>query len=263
MFSKSHLFNAPFTLLVARQKHVALYQCKRDLAHILYKNTKFVLRCNCANHCRPAQTLVNKLICIKEEQNCSLNNKGSRIHYNAMNEVAIVFAGLVVCLVMGITGVCGGSLMTRHLIFGFKIKSYSAIGTNLLFAAFTKIGGTVGLARHRLINWSVVGKMALGSVGACLAILFALQLLGHAEPAIQTIMTSTLGVALLLTAAATLNKVVRSKAVPTHIKPQLMGTSRNSDFRDEVPGVRSAAFGAYFTHVRMASTAQRSNSSKK
>ncbi len=41
------------------------------------------------------------------------------------------------------------------------------------------------------------------------------------------------------------------------------GTSRNSDFRDEVQGARSAATGTYFRYVRIASTAQRSNSPEK
>jgi hypothetical protein len=43
--------------------------------------------------------------------------------------------------IVGLTGVGGGSLMTPILIFGFGIKPYLAIGTDLLFAAFTKGGG--------------------------------------------------------------------------------------------------------------------------
>ena len=130
---------------------------------------------------------------------------------------AYIFAGFIVGLVVGLTGVGGGSLMTPLLIFGFGIKPHLAIGTDLLFAAFTKLGGTVSLARHRLIDWRVVGQMALGSVPACLVTLYILKQLGPANPATQGIMTTTLGVALLLTAVATLLKAVRGKTVPTHI----------------------------------------------
>ena len=137
-----------------------------------------------------------------------------------MNEFAFVFAGFAVGLVVGLTGVGGGSLMTPLLIFGFGIKPHLAIGTDLLFAAFTKLGGTVSLARHRLINWSMVAQMALGSVPACLTTLYVLKQLGPANPATQAIMTTTLGLALLLTAAATLLKVVRGRAAPTHIAPE-------------------------------------------
>ena len=137
-----------------------------------------------------------------------------------MNEFAFVFAGFAVGLVVGLTGVGGGSLMTPLLIFGFGIKPHLAIGTDLLFAAFTKLGGTVSLARHRLINWSMVAQMALGSVPACLITLYVLKQLGPANPATQAIMTTTLGLALILTAAATLFKDVRGRAAPTHIAPE-------------------------------------------
>ena len=47
--------------------------------------------------------------------------------------------------------------MTPVLISFFGVKPHLAIGTDLLFAAFTKMGGTVHLARQRLVPWSVVG----------------------------------------------------------------------------------------------------------
>ena len=70
-----------------------------------------------------------------------------------MHELAFVFAGFAVGLIVGLTGVGGGSLMTPILIFFFGIKPHMAVGTDLLFAAFTKMGGTVSLARQRLVPW--------------------------------------------------------------------------------------------------------------
>jgi uncharacterized membrane protein YfcA len=139
-----------------------------------------------------------------------------------MHEFAFIFAGFVVGLVVGLTGVGGGSLMTPLLIFVFGIKPHLAIGTDLLFAAFTKMGGTVSLARSRLIDWRVVGQMAAGSIPASLVTLYILQRLGPANQATQTLMTTTLGVALLLTATATLYKALRGKAAPTRIAPELL-----------------------------------------
>ena len=137
-----------------------------------------------------------------------------------MHELAFVFAGLVVGLVVGLTGVGGGSLMTPLLIFVFGIKPHLAIGTDLLFAAFTKLGGTVSLARARVVDWRIVGQMAAGSVPASLATLYVLSRLGPANPATQSVMTTTLGVALLLTAGATFYKAVRGKAAPAKIAPE-------------------------------------------
>jgi len=125
-----------------------------------------------------------------------------------MHELAFVFAGFAVGLIVGLTGVGGGSLMTPVLIFFFGIKPHLAIGTDLLFAAFTKMGGTVSMARQRLVPWRVVGQLCAGSIPAALLALWALHTLGPASAVAQRVMTTTLGFALLLTAAATLYKVV-------------------------------------------------------
>ncbi len=131
-----------------------------------------------------------------------------------MHDVAFVFAGFFVGLVVGLTGVGGGSLMTPILIFFFGVKPYLAVGTDLLFAAFTKLGGTVRLARARVIDWRIVHNLSAGSIPAALITLFILHHIGPTNPAVQSLMTSTLGAALLLTAAATFYKAVRGKALP-------------------------------------------------
>lgn len=134
-----------------------------------------------------------------------------------MHELAFVVAGFSVGMVVGLTGVGGGSLMTPILIFFFQIKPYLAVGTDLLFAAFTKMGGTIKLARARQVDWPVVINLSAGSIPAALITLYVLHTLGPASPVVQGLMTSTLGFALLLTAAATLYKALRGKAVPKTI----------------------------------------------
>lgn len=131
-----------------------------------------------------------------------------------MIDLAYVLAGLVVGLIVGLTGVGGGSLMTPILIFFFGVKPYMAVGTDLLFAAFTKAGGTLSLARQRLVPWRVVLQLSAGSLPAALITLWVLHRMGAASEAVQALMTTTLGVALLLTAAATAFKVIRGKQLP-------------------------------------------------
>lgn len=128
-----------------------------------------------------------------------------------MHDLAFVFAGFFVGLVVGLTGVGGGSLMTPILIFFFGVKPYLAVGTDLLFAAFTKMGGTVTLARRRMVPWRVVAQLSAGSLPAAGLTLWALHGIGPASAEVQGLMTSTLGVALLLTAAATLYKAARGR----------------------------------------------------
>ena len=134
-----------------------------------------------------------------------------------MHDFAFVLAGFFVGFVVGLTGVGGGSLMTPILIFFFGIKPHLAIGTDLLFAAATKFGGTVSMARKQMVEWRVVLQLSAGSIPAALATLYVLHHLGAASPGVQTLMTTTLGVALLLTAAATLYKALRGKSAPRSI----------------------------------------------
>jgi uncharacterized protein len=134
-----------------------------------------------------------------------------------MFEIGFVIAGFAVGLIVGLTGVGGGSLMTPILIFFFGVKPYLAVGTDLLFAAFTKAGGTVSLMKKRLVPWAVVGQLCAGSLPAALVTLFFLHRLGPASPAVQGLMTTTLGVALLLTAAATLFKALRTRKPPLRV----------------------------------------------
>ena len=126
-----------------------------------------------------------------------------------------MFSGFFVGFVVGLTGVGGGSLMTPILIFGFGIKPILAIGTDLLFAAFTKLGGTVNLALARRVDWNIVGTLSLGSIPAALLTVAALHYFGAAQEAIQKVMTTTLGFALLLTALATFYKAVKKSHQPS------------------------------------------------
>jgi uncharacterized membrane protein YfcA len=146
-----------------------------------------------------------------------------------MHDFAFIFAGFAVGLIVGLTGVGGGSLMTPLLIFGFGIKPHLAIGTDLLFAAFTKMGGTVSLARQRIVPWRLVGALSMGSIPAALVTLYVLHELGPANPAVQKTMTMTLGMALLFTAFATLYKAIQGKKIPRQIAgEQLEAATRPS-----------------------------------
>ena len=142
-----------------------------------------------------------------------------------MHEFAFILSGFAVGLIVGLTGVGGGSLMTPLLIFGFGIKPYMAIGTDLLFAAFTKMGGTVSLARRRLVPWRLVAALSMGSIPAALATLYVLHWMGPANPLVQKTMTLTLGVALLMTALATMYKAIRGKQVPRQKAPDQLASA--------------------------------------
>src|ERR1700743_3716551 len=65
-------------------------------------------------------------------------------------------AGFAVGLLVGLTGVGGGSLMTPILILLFGIHPATAVGTDLLYAAATKTAGSLVHGYNRTVDWRVV-----------------------------------------------------------------------------------------------------------
>ncbi|BCK87193.1 hypothetical protein MIZ01_0964 [Sideroxyarcus emersonii] len=115
-------------------------------------------------------------------------------------------SGFLVGLVVGVTGVGGGSLMTPLLVLFFGIAPATAVGTDLLYASLTKaLGGWVH-GRNGTVDWKVVGLLSLGSLPAALLTIIGLKLLALDEGALRGLVTGVLSVALLLTAAALLLK---------------------------------------------------------
>lgn len=118
-------------------------------------------------------------------------------------------SGFLVGLLVGITGVGGGSLMTPLLVFLFNFKPAVAVGTDLLFAAITKTGGVwVHHGKHGSVSWKIVGWLSLGSLPFALLTLFVIKHFMNIGKEITGAITFTLGIALLLTAVALLVRSV-------------------------------------------------------
>ncbi len=125
-----------------------------------------------------------------------------------MDPVIVAF-GLGVGVLIGLTGVGGGSLMTPLLLLVGGYSPTVAIGTDLAYGAITK---TLGGWRHmrsgnvdlRLSRW-----MAFGSVPGAVLGVVALELLSNAYgDAFQPVLLGAVAVALALAAAATLYRSV-------------------------------------------------------
>jgi uncharacterized membrane protein YfcA len=127
---------------------------------------------------------------------------------------AYIVSGFSVGLLVGVTGVGGGSLMTPLLVFLFGFKPAVAVGTDLLFAAITKSGGVwVHHGKHNSVEWKIVGLLALGSLPCALGTLYVLQQLHVTGREIGHVITFSLGIALILTACALLvRSVLMNKA---------------------------------------------------
>ena len=114
-------------------------------------------------------------------------------------DIFYVIAGFVVGFVIGLSGVGGGSLMTPLLVLGFGIKPAIAVGTDLLYAAITKGSGVFVHHRRRNVDWRIVGQMAVGSIPSTLATLLLLKQLRMQGIDFEGLITTALGIALILT----------------------------------------------------------------
>ena len=80
----------------------------------------------------------------------------------------------------------------------------SAVGTDLLYAAITKVTGARVHAGKGNVEWRIVGFLALGSVPGTLATIFLMAHLPLRTPALTHFVTVAIGVALVLAAAGLL-----------------------------------------------------------
>ena len=126
-------------------------------------------------------------------------------------------SGFAVGLLVGITGVGGGSLMTPLLVFLFGFKASVAVGTDLLYAAITKTGGVfVHHGKHRSVDWPIVAWLSLGSLPLAGLTLLAIKHYMEIGKETTGLITYSLGIALILTACALLIRAVimrKSKAL--------------------------------------------------
>lgn len=123
-----------------------------------------------------------------------------------MIELPYAVAGLLVGLLVGATGIGGGALMTPLLVLFFGVNPAVAIGTDLLFAALTKVAGVAVLGVRGGVDWAVVGRLLAGSLpGALLATFFVYRLEQTSRDAEQLLKVG-IGFMLVVTAVMLLLK---------------------------------------------------------
>ncbi|HSI38383.1 MAG TPA: sulfite exporter TauE/SafE family protein [Methylotenera sp.] len=119
-------------------------------------------------------------------------------------EFGFIFAGFVVGLLVGLTGVGGGSLMTPILVLFFHIKPAFAVGTDLLYASVTKSVGIFAHGKLGNIDWKIVRLLAYGSLPASMLTTLYLRELNIASDAAVDSIKFWLGIALIITSFSVL-----------------------------------------------------------
>jgi hypothetical protein len=118
-----------------------------------------------------------------------------------MMETAAVASGFITGIIVGMTGVGGGSLMTPILIFLLGIAPQTAVGTDLLFATLTKLVAVKVHGSGGTIDWQVVRRLASGSIPAACITLLVMRHVSLHKGVAEFIMPA-MGMALVLTGVA-------------------------------------------------------------
>jgi uncharacterized membrane protein YfcA len=109
-------------------------------------------------------------------------------------------SGFAVGVLVGLTGVGGGSLMTPLLVLLFHIHPATAVGTDLLYASITKSAGIVVHGLGGRVDWRIVGRLSSGSAPAAVLTILVMRAAGLGGEGGSALITFLLGVALMLTA---------------------------------------------------------------
>lgn len=135
-------------------------------------------------------------------------------------------AGGLVGLLVGLTGVGGGSLMTPLLTILFGFTPSVAVGTDLAFAAITKGVGTLAHRLHGNVRWDIVRFLALGSLPAAVITIGVLKIYGELDASWQHTIRVSIGVSVLLTALSLLFRQRLLDWMAAHPERQLTGRNQ-------------------------------------
>ena len=139
--------------------------------------------------------------------------------------ITYITAGFAVGLLVGMTGVGGGSLMTPLLTLLFGVSPTVAVGTDLAFASITKSAGTITHRFNNTVDWTIVRRLCLGALPAALVSTLALRHFGALEAHIGQVIRYAIAGSVMLTVVALLLRRRMIAWMTAHPGRQLQGRS--------------------------------------
>ena len=137
--------------------------------------------------------------------------------------LSYIASGFAVGLLVGLTGVGGGSLMTPLLTLLFGISPTVAVGTDLAFASVTKVAGTFAHRFSKNIHWSIVRHLSYGALPSAVMAALALNYFGVLDAQIGQFIRYSIAGSVLLTVIAILFRGRIQSYIAAHPEKQLQG----------------------------------------
>lgn len=137
--------------------------------------------------------------------------------------LSYVVSGFAVGMLVGLTGVGGGSLMTPILTLVFGVSPTVAVGTDLAFASVTKVAGTFAHRFRGSVRWVIVRHLSYGALPAAVAATLGLRYFGALDQEIGQIIRYSIAGSILLTVAAIIFRGKMQAWITAHPERQLQG----------------------------------------
>lgn len=115
-------------------------------------------------------------------------------------DIQMAMGSFLVAIVVGLTGMGGGALMTPMLTVFFGVPPLTAVSSDLVAAAVMKPVGSLVHLRRGTVNLRLVGWLCVGSVPTAFCGVLLARMLGRGDQ-VQNVIEIALGVALLIAAA--------------------------------------------------------------
>jgi uncharacterized membrane protein YfcA len=115
-------------------------------------------------------------------------------------DLLLAIASFGIGIVVGLTGMGGGALMTPVLVLFFNIPPLTAVSSDLVASAIMKPVGSVVHLRRGTVHLGLVKWLCIGSIPGAFGGVLIARSLGQGEE-VQEIIRMALGLALLLAAA--------------------------------------------------------------
>ena len=139
-----------------------------------------------------------------------------------------IVSGFAVGLLVGMTGVGGGSLMTPLLTLLFGVPPSVAVGTDLAFASITKTAGTFTHRLRGTVHWDIVKLLCIGALPAAVLATLALKHFGTLDAEIGQLIRYSIAGSVLLTVVALLFKGKMLAWINAKPERQLQGRALSS-----------------------------------
>ena len=164
-------------------------------------------------------------------------------------------AGFVLGLCVGLTSMGGAALMAPFLILVVGVRPVTAVGTDLVYGAITKLIGAAVHWHEETIDFTIVKRLAIGSVPGGIAAALAVTFLPLGGYSVDAILRHAIGVVLLVVALVVFLQIVVSDRLPAARErfPRLQGAATTifGAFAGIAVGLSSIGSGSLITPFLM------------